>query len=481
MDGGEIGDKGRIDGGAERDTFDQEEVRRLFKYLAEVAIDENPKGDRRALAIFLLQCLKGGHTGTSFFVLHGRHRSAKTTDRTCEEEEEEAKSAADNDYGHNIVKPLLEPLLMQTLHAKPSDVKNFVTSLLRKEAMAPTSALKSQSSRKAKRGDITKRAGHYVISSASTITTHNKVSHMRTLQAQSLHKKPTGRDAIVGKSHESPESNRITTTNPTNSESLSSSRDVKIDGALSGLRLTIDTDSSTASSTAGTTTQMKLSLDITGENEDIVSESEPKRRPLAAHPMSCPPMYLLKQKKKWPVTPMPAAVTKGSFGGDGTSRAEIRAPPIESRREDLNFIGLSIPSWKHGASGAVTMRGSGRCFGRERRSKKKDIDRKRIARSVLLETVGSWEIYADTATKRTFYRDTKTGSVQNTPPSGVPNREASYSGIGGFLASRCISSAIREEEDEEIEDDTSDTVVENNPMSSSCSSSGSDTEQESGQ
>lgn len=164
---------------------------------------------------------------------------------------------------------------------------------------------------------------------------------------------------------------------------------------------------------------------------------------------------------------MPAAVTRGSFGEDsGKSKKKVRAPPIETRREDLNFIGLSIPSWKHGASGAVTLRGSGRCFGRERRSKKGEIDRKRVARSVLLETVDSWEIYADTATKRTFYRHTKTGDVQDTPPACVPKHEASFSGLGGFLASRIAPSAIREEEEDLAESEGEGA----NPMSSSSSS-----------
>ena len=43
---------------------------------------------------------------------------------------------------------------------------------------------------------------------------------------------------------------------------------------------------------------MKLSLDLSA------ASMKGGKKPKMAHPMSCPPMYLLKQRKKWPGTPM---------------------------------------------------------------------------------------------------------------------------------------------------------------------------------
>ena len=209
----------------------------------------------------------------------------------------------------------------------------------------------------------------------------------------------------------------------------------------------------------------KLSLDLaTTENTSAISH---KSR--AAHPMSCPPMYLLKQKRKWPVTPMPAALEKGNY--KKTELAGVRAPPIESRPEDLNFLGLSIPSWRQGASGAVTLRGSGRCFGRERRSNREKKDRDRLARSVLLETIDSWEMYADVSTKSTFYRNAQNGTVQDIPPKGVAFSGRSHVNVDGFLASRNLASTIREEEEDEEEG------IEAIPLTSSSSSSSEEEEE----
>ena len=46
------------------------------------------------------------------------------------------------------------------------------------------------------------------------------------------------------------------------------------------------------------------------------------------------------------------------------SSNDIKAPPIENRSENLNFIGLTIPSWKNASSGDITLRD--RSFGREK-------------------------------------------------------------------------------------------------------------------
>ena len=166
------------------------------------------------------------------------------------------------------------------------------------------------------------------------------------------------------------------------------------------------------------------------------------KKPKMAHPMSCPPMYLLKQRKKWPGTPMPMMLEKNRKVVGVKSSNGVKAPPIENRSENLNFIGLTIPSWKNASSGDITLRD--RSFGRERSHKRRDA--KRLARSVLLETIGDWEVYADVNKHNSkFYRNTKTGNVQDKHPEGlVQNDNITLKGIDGQLAPR----------HDEVDDDT---------------------------
>lgn len=190
--------------------------------------------------------------------------------------------------------------------------------------------------------------------------------------------------------------------------------------------------------------KMKLSLDKKAEplskpamslglRLDLNAEAKPRAQ---AHPMSCPPMYLLKQRKKWPATPM-RLVLERNVGEHPATSDEIKAPPIETRKENLNFIGLTIPSWEQN-DGDVTLRD--RTFGRERSAKRKAHEEKRIARSVLLSVGKKWEIYADPHRNgKKFYRNVETGLMQDFPPSELAESRVSLKGLDGHLAPRGVS------------------------------------------
>eukprot|EP00940_MAST-03C_sp_MAST-3C-sp2_P000454 g454.t1 len=407
-------DDGRSDNNNNERDSSEDVIRILFRELAETALEEKPRGD--TLVTFFLQCLKESENGRSVFSIHGK---------------KQANSAEDNASYHRAwIKPLLEPMLAEALEKKPENVNTFVKSKLTKMS------LKSMSSKSLKmRQDVAKRTGQYIIESAPSLSTKSAVLPTQRLPTLL----PPG-DRILAPGKDS--SLELGGKDAAAKKEPPAGFGLKLDMSVGNVK---EEESNTLEE-GGSERKNRLILNI---SDASASASRPLKM---VHPMSCPPMYLLKQKRKWPVTPMPTALEKGHFvhDEDEVDGEKIKAPPIESRREDLNFLGLSIPSWKQGASGAVTMRASGRCFGRERKSRRDAKDRQRLARSVLLETVESWEVYADVATKTKFYRDARTGTIQDIPPRGVAISEVSMSGIDGFLASRDLPSTIREEEEEEV-------------------------------
>ncbi len=363
----------------------------------------------------------GNHSLSSFFLkcLEGNN-SPKSISTTRE------KEMSDKEYGETIITPYLEPLMEAAKKSSPEDVMAYVkTSIRRKSLSSSNKILKSKS--------VLQNVSKYVISN-----TPSKSSN-----------------SIDDSSSSSSSSNNILTS---------------IKGGSCDELDTLILDASKkrdAAPSSGGGTKLGLSLDLSA------STMKGGKKPRMAHPMSCPPMYLLKQRKKWPGTPMPMMLEKNREVAVKKSSNNIKAPPIETRSENLNFIGLTIPSWKkNAASGDMTLRD--RSFGREKNHKRSDA--KRLARSILLETVGDWEIYADTSKKSKFYRNTKNGDIQDIPPRGLKETEnISLEGIDGQLAPR-LDETSREQEDDykEEEEDEEEADMDLNDGSSSSENDNTD-------
>jgi len=311
---------------------------------------------------------KGNHTLSSFFL--------KCLENECAPKgfPRTRESMSDSEYGDRIIKPYLEPLMKETKDACPENVLAFVKTLIRRRSLS------SNGKSKSKRGVLLQNVSTYVISNVPGGAKKESPTTISNQQNSFSIKKDSGGDQLDGLILETSKKGRGT----------------------------------------------KLSLDLSA------ASMKGGKKLRTAHPMSCPPMYLLKQRKKWPGTPMPMMLEKKIVAAKSSN--DIKAPPIESRGENLNFIGLTIPSWKNASSGDITLRD--RSFGRDKSHKRSEA--KRLARSVLLETIGEWEVYADVNKHNSkFYRNTKNGDIQDIPPKGLVQHEnISLKGIDGQLAPR---------------------------------------------
>jgi len=377
------------------EDFSREQVHKLFKWMAESAIHEQPRGGKGGLAVFLLQCLKGNNSMRSLFTLEGRHRSTR-----CSYAE----------YGNKFVKPLLEPLLHLTLALKPSNVPAFLTRRLRLRSLkmkSDPSCVGKKSPKSVEKHPATTK--HYVI-------TKTKSSSLPQIPAFRRKQNPVKQGDT---SHFTPQSN---------------------------YRQSSQTSESPPGNQLG-----KLAINLGTIGLPSIDRKPARKR----IPMSCPPLY----DRRWPSTPLVGGRPENTkwhklktvspkSGMVARRHLALKAPPplLHSRRNDLNFIGLTIPTrgsqtdrlaghvYSHHHMSHNTDKSFGRDVSRRGASKQ---NKRRIARALLFDTFGIWEVYVDAINNTRFYRNTQNGEIQETPPDGIsPDGHVSMKGIDGFMASR---------------------------------------------